>query len=73
MTIGANDVMGSFSQTVMIDIIEDTILEFDEEFDVSFNTMVTPFGVTFSVPSSTTTITIVDDGKHLIPHDIYNL
>ena len=51
------------TDTVNISIFQDTILEFDEEFVVFFNTTADSFGVTFSVMSSSTTIVIQDDGN----------
>ena len=57
-TMGA----GMFSLTANVTVIDDTILEFDEEFIVFLDMSMPPFGVSFS-GTLETTITLGDDGR----------
>lgn len=55
---------GTLTESFNISIIDDTILEFEEDFRVMFDTSSPdPEGVMFNMTSSSTIITIVDDGK----------
>ena len=71
VTIPANMIVGPLSQMITIDIFEDTILEFDESFVVAF-APVRPPGIMFDAMLSSTTITILDDGKQSVvfPHSV---
>ena len=53
---------GMFSLTANVTVIDDTILEFNEEFVVFLNMSEPPFGVMFS-GTLETTVTLGDDGR----------
>ena len=54
---------GMFTLTANVTVIDDTILEFDEEFTVFLDSSDPPFGVMIVSAQDTTTITLGDDGR----------
>lgn len=61
ITLPATMSGGSMSIFATASISDDTILEFSEDFSVSFNTSEPLFGIMIASPN-TTTVTIIDDG-----------
>ncbi len=58
-------------------IVDDSILELDQQFEVQIVTPTNPANITLSLPSSTTTVTIMDNDSKCTPDETdclsYNL